>query len=291
LERRNGRLRHHTRGSSAGERLNGLACRVCDDDGVRDVVHDDGVVDVVGNQVHWRRRHIARSIDPCRNGFIDWLRQDEDLDRRGRRRQVYEIGRNWFEIAKPWRRRQIINRVREHQHRSLEEDDLFRRRGLNVVFDHLEAGWRRNRGRQAVQAPFCVSRVGTVRIAAQVRPVGARRAVLPRPAPRDRFAPCRKEGAHATGQRVPWIDGNEVLIALYRVALDRGLISLLDVELSHRSIAKGREILTDARRRGIGGSFKKHERGVDAVDIPRDHSAIGRLADAQADLSEDLVQA
>lgn len=96
------------------------------------IVNNRRIVDVSVNRIPRRRRHIPWGIDPNRHGNEHWDREHKNCRRRRRRR----------EGNKDWRRRQEDNRRRRHEakrrivenkHRTINVNDLRRRRRRHII--------------------------------------------------------------------------------------------------------------------------------------------------------------
>jgi len=117
-----------------------LAAGVGDRHGIGRVVDDDRVVDVVVDDVRWRRRHIGRTIVICRerNVFGNW--QNKDAECRRRRGQDHELRRRrrQEEYRRRRRRNESVVRIIEDKHRPAEINHLFFQGRRHIVSDHGE---------------------------------------------------------------------------------------------------------------------------------------------------------
>jgi len=132
------RLRRGTRRRRQGLRL---AARIGNGHGVRHIANDDRVVDVAVDHVVRRgRRHISRRTDPYRHWPVYRHRQQEESDGRRRRREQQEFRRRRRQENDGRRRRRCEREVRivEHEDRSLDKDNLLRRRRRQIVGEGCE---------------------------------------------------------------------------------------------------------------------------------------------------------
>jgi hypothetical protein len=115
----------------------GLSTGIGDRDHIRRVVDDDGVVNVVVDDVAWRRCHILRWPHPYGNGRIIRDRKNERIDRRRWWRQIDKIDRTrWQEDDRRWRRRSKPEiGIVEHQNWALNVDHFLWRRRRHVIGD------------------------------------------------------------------------------------------------------------------------------------------------------------
>jgi hypothetical protein len=147
----------------------GLALRVGDGDQIRRVVDDDRVVDVVVDDVGWRRCDLRRCY-PYRDGPIFRDREHERDDRRRRRWQVNEINRRRRkENDRRWRRWfKAELGIIEHEERPLDIDDFIGRWRRQAIINDDESGRRFQRSRKIGQTPPAIIGMGTTRITFQI---------------------------------------------------------------------------------------------------------------------------
>jgi hypothetical protein len=103
-----------------------------------------------------------------------------------------------------------------------------------------------------------------VRIAAQIRPIGRRRVGHHSAAPNDRLAAHREHAADALGVRAVRIDGEELLIAVDTVAIQRCGVGVVDArKIADRFGAHVDDRHDIGRRRRAGGELCHKEWAVD----------------------------
>jgi len=151
------RLRRHCGGLSRRRhgcrRRHGLrlATRIRNRHGVRHVVDDDRVVNVVVDQVVRRRRYVSGRTDPDGNGPVNRHRQHEKSHRRRWRCEYHKL-RRWRREENDWRwwrRRERECRIVKDEHRPPDIDDLFRRRRRHVIGQGRElGGWIEGGGKK-----------------------------------------------------------------------------------------------------------------------------------------------
>ena len=160
-----------------------------------------------GNK-HRHRQHIGRSND------VGW-RQHNEL----RRRRRQEIDR--------WRRRrETEGRIGEIKDGTVDIDDFLRRRRRKAHIDGREPLWRLHRDGAVLKPTPHVPGMGTMRIAPQVRPIGAGRVHGAHAPPEHRLPASREHGAHAFRRRIAGIGGEIFLITLQTVLRYRGRIAV-----------------------------------------------------------------
>jgi hypothetical protein len=129
-----------------------------------------------------------------------------------------------------WRpRRRRVARADEHHHRLIEEAELRGRRWRHTKVIVGESRRRFERLPQLRQAPARIPVVRATRIAAHVGPISRRRIGHYGAAPNDLLAANRQHAGDAAGIRRVRIDGEELLIAVDGVAIDRPRIGVLDI--------------------------------------------------------------
>jgi hypothetical protein len=114
-----------------------LAVRIGDGHHIGGVVDDDGVVNVVVDDVVRRRRHMPGRPHPHRDRHVIRTRQDEGIGWGRWRRQVIEVDRTRRQEDDRRRRgrRKIEIRIVERQNRPLDIDHFIRRWRRHVVVD------------------------------------------------------------------------------------------------------------------------------------------------------------
>jgi hypothetical protein len=126
------RRRRHRRRRSHGL---SLAAGVSDRHGIRHVVDDDRIVDVVVDDIVGRRRYVRGWADPNRNRSVDRDWQDEKRNGRRGRREHHEFRRRRRQEDDRrgrWRRKRK-DRVVKDEYRPLNIDDFFRQRRRQVI--------------------------------------------------------------------------------------------------------------------------------------------------------------
>jgi hypothetical protein len=123
--------------------------RVGDRDKIGRVVDDHRVVDVVVDDVAWRRLDLRRWSHPHRYRPILGDRQYESDHWRRRRWQIDEVNRRRRQENDRWRRWRLKAELRigKHQDRPVDIDDFIGRRRRQAVIDDREGGRRLERGR------------------------------------------------------------------------------------------------------------------------------------------------
>jgi hypothetical protein len=109
--------------------------------GIGSVIDDNGVVNVVVDDVIWRRRNVVRRVDIDRYRSVNRNRKNVGIYRRWWRRQLHEVDRSRRqEKYRRWRR-WLKSKIRiiENQYRALDVDHLFRRRRRYVVADDFKS--------------------------------------------------------------------------------------------------------------------------------------------------------
>jgi hypothetical protein len=136
------RLRRHGRSGLSRRRHRyrrrhslGPTARIGNRHGVRNIVDDDRVVNVVVDHVVRRRRHVGRRTYPDRNRPIDRDRQQEKSNRWRRRCKHHKLRRRRSKEndRQRRRRRKREDRIIEDENRPLDIDDLFRRGRRQVI--------------------------------------------------------------------------------------------------------------------------------------------------------------
>ena len=213
-----------------------LPAWIGDDDGIGRVVDDNGVVDVVVDDVVGRRRNVVRRVDIDRHRDIGRDRENIGIDRGRRRSQIDEVVRPRRQKKYRGRRRWFESKIRivENQYRPLDIDHLFRRRRRYIIVDDRESRRRLESGRQIRQSAPRIVGMEATGVTPQIRPVSRRRIDIPTAPPRDRFAAGRDNGSHASRHRIARICGEEVFIVRQRVAIERCEIGFPGVKITDR---------------------------------------------------------
>jgi hypothetical protein len=240
----------------------GLTARIGNRHGVRHIINDNRVVDVVVNHVVRRRRHVSGRTHPDGNRSVDRHRQHKKSHGRQWRCQHHKP-RRWRrqENDRWWRRRREREyRIIKDENRPADIDDFFRRRRRQVIVYRRERRRRLERGGKKGQATVRIGRVRSLRISPQIRPIGRRRVDEASSPPRYRLAPRRHNGAHPRGHRIVRIGGEEFGIAVQRVALQGRGIGFLRGQFTHRPRTDRRSLFArNGRRRRIRRPLEKHE--------------------------------
>jgi hypothetical protein len=111
---------------------------ISDRNDVSGVVDDDGIVDVVVDDVVRRRCDVLWGPDPHRDRRVVWNRKHKRIDRRRRRRKIDKIhrpGRQKDDGRRRWRSKTEV-RIVEYQHPPFNVNDLLRWRRRHIVGDH-----------------------------------------------------------------------------------------------------------------------------------------------------------
>ena len=231
-----GRLRLRCwRLSRRGESL-ALPARIGNYNGIGSVIDDNGVVNVVVDDVIWRRRNVVRRVDIDRYRSINRNWKNVGIYRRWWRRQLHEVDRSrrqekhrrWW-----WRLKSKI-RIVENQYRALDVDHLFRRRRRYVVADDFESRRRFEGCRQICKAAPRIVGMGAAGVAAQIGPVRRRRIDASAAPPRRRLAPRGNNRPHAPCHRIVRISDQEVFIVLQIVAIESSEIGIPGVKITDR---------------------------------------------------------
>ena len=223
----------------------------------------------------------ARRPHESGHGGTDGNRQEEACARRRWRRQRCEFARpqRQEEQRRPrWRR---VARPGKYDDRLIDIAELVRRRRRYAKIVIGEIG-RRVVGRgEHRQTPSRIPDMGPVRIAAQIRPIGRRRVGDHGAAPNDRLAAHRQHSGDALGVRAVRINGEELLVAVDSVAIERCGAGVVDArKIADRfgpDIGDRHDV---GRRRCAGGELGHQEWAVDLRSVPGNFGALGEIADA-----------
>ncbi len=204
-----------------------------------------------------------------------WFDENIDIDGGGRRQHVTLARRRWRrqhgEFARPRRQEKYRRRWRrpetragEDQHRTVDIDQFLRRRGRNAEVDHDKARRRLHLRAQQRQASARIPNMRTIRVAAQIRPIGRRRVVHHAMTPRDLLAAHREHRRDALRIGTVRIDREELLIGVDRVECDGcGIGVVWTTEVAQAPVADVGQRQHVRRRRRIGGPLGEEERPVD----------------------------
>jgi hypothetical protein len=229
-----GRLCLRCRGLSwRGEGL-GLPAWIGNYNGIGGVIDDDSVVDVVVDDIVWRRRNVFWRVDPDRYRNINRNRKNICINRRWRRSQIHEVDRSRRQEKHRRRRRRLKSEIRivENQHWPFDVNHLFRRRRRHIIAHDFESRRRFESGRQICKpAPRIVS-VGAAGIPTQIRPVSGRRIDAPTAPPRYGFAAGCNNCLHPSCHRIVRISTQEILIVLQIVAIQSCEIGIPRVKIT-----------------------------------------------------------
>jgi len=166
------------------------------------------------------------------------------------------------------RRRRFIAWAPKDHHRPVDENQFIRRRRRDAEVDEHEIrlGIER-RGKHGQPAPR-IPDMRSIRVAAQIRPVGARRIIEHATAPNDLFTPDSEHRGDSPRISGRGIERQKLLIAFHGVELERGLVSIFNARIAaHRSAAKVGDRHDIRRRRSVSGPFFMTERAADAPPI------------------------
>jgi hypothetical protein len=193
-----------------------LPARIGNDDGIGDVIDDNGVVDVVVDDIVWRRRNIVWRVDIDGHRSIGRDRKNVGVNRRRWRSQIDEVDRPRRQEKYRWRRRRLKSKIRiiENQYRTLDVNHLFRRRRRHVVADDFESRRRFKSGRQIGKPPPRIVGMEAAGVTTQIRPVSGRRIDAPAAPPCHSLAPGGNNGSHPSCHRIIRIGNQEVFIVL-----------------------------------------------------------------------------
>jgi hypothetical protein len=158
------------RGGNGGCNRLGLALRVGNRDQIGGVVDDDRVVDVVVDDVAWRRLDLRRRRHPHRHRPILGDRQHESNHGRWRRWQIDEVNRRRRKENDRRRRRWLKAElgIGKHQDRPIHIDDFIRRRRRQAVVNDREDGRWLQCGGKIRQTPSRIVGMCAARIASQI---------------------------------------------------------------------------------------------------------------------------
>ncbi len=200
------------------------------------VVDDNGIVNVVVDEVVRRRRNVPRWVDPHRHRHVDRNGKNVFINRRRWRSQIDEVDRPRRQEKYRRRRWRFESEIRivENQHRPVDVNDFFGRRRGHIVADDIESRRRLESGRQIGQSAPRIVGMETVGVATQIRPVSGGRIDAPAAPPRDGLAAGRYDGSHPSRHRIPGIGDEEAFVVLQVVAIEGGEIGLPCVEIADR---------------------------------------------------------
>ncbi len=207
----------------------GLPAWIGDDNGI-------GRVDVVVDDIVWRRRHVFRRVDPHRYRHIDRNGKNVRINRRRWRRQIDEVDRPRRQEKYRRRRRRFKSKIRivENQYRPFDVNDLFRRRRRYIVADDFESRRRLESGRQICKPTPRIVGMEAAGVTTQIRPVSGWRIDAPTAPPRDGLAAGCNNCAHASRHRITGIGDEEVFIVLQIVAIESCEVGFPCVKITDR---------------------------------------------------------
>jgi hypothetical protein len=191
-------------------------------------------VNVVVDDVVWRRCDIDRRAYPYRNGRIIGHRKHERKYRRGWWREIYKI--YWPRRQEDnWRRRrrsELEIGIVEDQHRPFNINHFLHWRWRHIICDDGKIRrWVKCR-REICKPSSGIVRVSAAGVAPEIRPVRWRSIDIAGVTPRQRFATCCDDSANASRHRIVGISAKEGLVILKRVTIDCGEIGFLRAEIA-----------------------------------------------------------
>lgn len=203
--------------------------------GVGCPIDHHGVVDVVVDNVRRRWRDVNRPINVDRNWHVDRNRKHINVNRWRRWFQVDKVDRRRRkpDHRRRRRRRKFEFRIVKYQHGPPHINDLFRRRGWNIVGYDCKRSRRRKWGCEIGETASRVIGMRAQRVATQIRPVCARRVDGTGLAPCNRLSACSDDCPHPLCQRIFRIGRNECFIVADCVAVQRRNIGLLRTQLAN----------------------------------------------------------
>jgi hypothetical protein len=212
----------------------GLPTWIGNYNGIGRVIDDNSVVNVVVDDIVWRRRNVFWRVDPDRHRRISRNGKNICIHRRWRRSQLHEVDRpRRQEKYRRWRwRLKSKIRIVENQYRPLDVNHLFRRRRRYVVADDFESRRRFESCRQICKATPRIIGMGAAGVAAQIGPVCRRRIDASTAPPRRCLAAGCNNCSHASCHRIVRIGGEEVLIVLQIVAIESREIGIPCVKIT-----------------------------------------------------------
>jgi hypothetical protein len=232
-------------------------------DGIGRVIDDNSVVDVVVDDIIWRRRNVFWRVDPDRHRHINRNRKNIRINRRRWWRQIDEVDRPRRQEKYRGRRRRFKSEIRivENQYRPFDVNEFFRRRRRYIVADDFESRRRLESGRQICKPAPRIVGMETVGVTTQIRPVSGGRIDAAAAPPCYGLAAGCNDGSHASCHRIPGIGGEEVFVVLQIVAIESCEVGIPRVEItdrlrSHRCSLFGR----NRGRRRIRRPLKKVKR-------------------------------
>jgi len=177
--------------------------------GIGRVIDDNSVVNVVVDDIVWRRRNVFRRVDPDRHRKISRNRKNICIYRRRRWSQFHEVDRpRRQEKYRQWRwRLKSKIRIVENQYRPLDVNHLFWRWRRHVVADDFESCGRFESGRPICQPPPRVVGMEATGVSPQIRPVSGWRIDAPTAPPGYGLAAGGNNRPHTSCHRVTRIGG------------------------------------------------------------------------------------
>ena len=238
------------------------------------------------------QRHAGRRSYECRNDNRDRSWKKEPIARWRRRCQDNELSRPRRQEKQRWRRRWCEARALKDYDRPIDKHQLRGRGRRDAEIDVLEIQRRLHGRGEPPQLAVRIADMGSVGIAAQIRPIGARCIGYDTMAPDHLLAPDSKHGRDAPRKWTFRIGGEELLVTFDRVDLQRGRISILDPrKRAHRFAANVGKRHHVRRRRCVGGALSEKEQNSDLRNIPRDFDALSEIADAKTNARKNVVEA
>ena len=204
-----------------------------------------------------RDDHGLRRPDECGNDSSLRRRQEVTLPRRRWRRQHDKFAGPWRQEKYRRRRRRRVVASPEIQHRTINKIQFLRRRRRHAEIDDSEIGRAFELGADHSQPAPGVPNVRTVRVAAQVGPIGRRRIFEHAVPPDHLLAANRDHGGNAPGIAAARMQRQELLIALDGVERERRRISVFNIPVTaHRLFTQVCDRRGVCRRRRVGAHVR-----------------------------------
>jgi hypothetical protein len=214
----------------------GLPTWIGNHNGIGGVIDDNRVVDVVVDDIVWRRRNVVWRVDIDGHRSIgrDW--KNVGINRRRWRSQIDEVDRPRRQEKYRWRRRGLKSKIRivENQYRTFDVNDLFRRRRRHVIADDFESRRRFESSRQICKPTPRIVGMEAAGVTTQIRPVSGRRINAPAAPPRHGLAPGCNNCSHPSCHRITGIGDEEVFIVLQGVAIESCEIGFPGIKITDR---------------------------------------------------------
>jgi len=198
------------------------------------VVDNDGVVNIVVDEVIRRRRNVLRRIDPHWYRHINRNGKNVGINRRRWRSQIDKVDRPRRQEKYRRRRRRFKSKIRivENQYRPFNVNDLFRRRRRYIVGDDFESRRRLESGHQICEPTPRIVGMEAAGVTTQIRPVGGRRIDAPTASPRYGLAAGCNNCSHASCHGIIRIGDEEAFIILQIVAIQGCEIGLPCIKIT-----------------------------------------------------------